>query len=465
MERKIKKEISLKTIFFRFLVQIILSWALILVLFISIMELLIIFNVILPADAIEMNISSWQETLTSDDSFTPDTLPTGTDYACFSMDGELLFTNMQQEALDTATSLIPASSETTANGSDVLINQSIYKLIYGRHQLLVLSYQLNAAFTSPLLQRIFPSAEPFLLLLLLFLVLADLIFFILHYAKKLEGELLLLQYASEQIYLRNLDFECRRTGICEFNRVLRSLLLLRDELRHSLKGQWQLQQQKKEQLSALAHDIKTPLTIIRGNAELLAESTLTDEQREYNSFIMENTRQIHDYVAQMLEISKEQLPSSSDCDLDELLSVLQKTAKNLSYEKKLIFSLHKENLPENLHLPEDSLKRILTNIIDNAVQYSPMGGTITMTAARIQISSSASMLVFTVTDNGCGFSKEALLLGTTEFYRADSSRSSKEHFGMGLAIANHLTQSLHGSLLLSNHAAGGACVTVQIPIP
>lgn len=457
MERKIAKEHSLKTFFFKFLIQVMLSWLAVCVIFVGILELLLRSHVLLPANTIEQDLQAWLTAVDASQPFSLDTLPNGVDYACFSAQKELLSGTLKKDSLSTASSF---ALDTSAS-SDLLVNQRVYKKIVNREQTLILTYQITATFSSPALRRLFPNVEPLLFLLFLLLFLSDLFFFILCYAKKLEKELTVLQYASTQIGLRNLDFEAHSTGITEINRILSSLLLLRDELKHSLTEQWQLQQQKREQLSCLAHDIKTPLTIIKGNAELLAESTLDATQKEYNSFILENTLQIQNYVSQMLEISKKQFSPASTCTLDELLAHIEKSARILCREKQLTFSLQKENLPEQLRLPEDPMMRILTNILDNAVQYSPKGGAIVLKASLEK--NAAPVLHFSITDEGVGFSKEALRCGTTAFYRADDSRSSREHFGMGLAIVKNLVKESNGSLLLSNRPESGAQVTVILP--
>ncbi len=261
---------------------------------------------------------------------------------------------------------------------------------------------------------------------------------------------------------KNLEFETRTTNITELNKVLDSLLLLREELRHSLKEQWQMEHQKKSQLSALAHAIKTPLTIIKGNAELLSESCLTEEQIKYNHFILENTEQIHHYVTQMLEVAKIDAapttcqttvpiaPAAVSCSFAYLLKHIEKTAQNLCLEKQL---------PENLLLPEDSMKRILYNLLDNAVQYSPVCGCITLLASVVAETLSVSLI-----DEGCGFHAEALRYADTAFYRGDHNRTSKEHFGMGLAIVKQLVTELGGTIAFANHPQGGAVVTITIPI-
>lgn len=491
MERKVKRRISLKTFFLKFLVQLMLSWILVVMLFAGILELLLLTRVMLPANAVESDIRAWLSEVDGSRSFPVGELPKEVDYACFSKSGELLAGNLSGEALKTARALAeemesaPATddgtgveaegaSEASLESSDTLNGRSVYKTISGTEEILVLKYQVTAVFSSPSLRRLFPSVEPFLLVLFLLLFLADVVFFILYYARRLEKELSTLQYASEQIALQNLEFESEGSRIAEISRVRQSLLVLRDELKKSLREQWQLQQQKREQLSSLAHDIKTPLTIIKGNSELLAESELNAEQEEYNSYIIENTLQIQHYVTRILEISKEQSAASVVMPLTEILASVEKSGAALCLEKQLTFRLQKEHLPEVL-LPEDAIKRILTNLLDNAVQYSPQGGTVTLTAAcdTADIRSFANpggssdtvpAITFTVTDEGSGFTKAALLHGTEEFFCEDESRSGREHFGMGLAIVDRLVKELGGSLTLSNAPDGGAVVSVRLPV-
>ena len=75
------------------------------------------------------------------------------------------------------------------------------------------------------------------------------------------------------------------------------------------------------------------------------------------------------------------------------------------------------------------------------------------------------MLQLCVQDEGEGFSPQALRLATTEFYRDDESRSSREHFGLGLSIASRIAADLGGTLRLENAPEKGALVTVSLPFP
>lgn len=465
MERKIKREYNFKKIFFRFLMHIILCWIVILVTWTALLEFAIITHIIQPSNAVETAVGNWLSAQDTQTSFSESTIPVGADYACFSPDRELLWSNMNADSLEQAVQFAFSEEDT------LLKKQSVSVKAVKEMQTLVITYQLRAVFTSPFMRRIFPSADLFLFLLLLLSLLSSLLYFVFRYARKIEQELVILQNVSEQIRAKNLEFETRTTNITELNKVLDSLLLLREELRHSLKEQWQMEHQKKSQLSALAHDIKTPLTIIKGNAELLSESCLTEEQMEYNHFILENTEQIHHYVTQMLEVAKIDAaptacqatvsiaPAAVSCSFAHLLKHIEKTAQNLCLEKQLRFVIKQEQLPENLLLPEDSMKRILYNLLDNAVQYSPVCGCITLLA-----SVAAETLSVSLIDEGCGFHAEALRYADTAFYRGDHNRTSKEHFGMGLAIVKQLVTELGGTITFANHPQGGAIVTIAIPI-
>ena len=131
-----------------------------------------------------------------------------------------------------------------------------------------------ARFASPLMRRLFPNAELFFFLLLFIMLAVDLVLIASGYARKLNRELQKLASAAEEIRQQNLDFNPQRTRLFEFNRIMDSLDRLKTDLNRALKEQWATEQQKKQQLAALAHDIKTPLSIVTGNAELLLESEI-----------------------------------------------------------------------------------------------------------------------------------------------------------------------------------------------
>ena len=150
----------------------------------------------------------------------------------------------------------------------------------------IVKYDLHMRYAYDKLNGIVPSLE------ILTPVLGVVLFFLHatllsgHFAKKLKRELRQLREVTEKIGQNDLEFETEPSQIKEIDDVMSSLSGMKEALKDSLTRQWDAQQQKKEQLAALTHDIKTPLTVIKGNAELLAETDLSVENRECTDAIL-----------------------------------------------------------------------------------------------------------------------------------------------------------------------------------
>ena len=472
LKRINKKERKLSTFFLRFLMEIVLSVILTGIVWLILLLLGIRLHITLPANYVEQQVRVFTDSLNMQDSVSPDMIPDGADYAIYHKDGLLQETNLPDSYLEKADSV--AASEQDLHLAD--ISGRIYQRLETDSQILVLTYRIRSVFANLTMRRLFPDIETVGLIVFFLLLILNLTFVIKQNARRLAKELLILQKAADQIREQNLDFKIAKTGIREFNQVADSLDALRKELSRSLEEQWSMQQQKKRQFAALAHDIKTPLTIVCGNAELLAETELDMEQTSYNQFVLKNAEQIQSYVTKMIETAKEDM---SDKDSDNALPVpfrqfldeLCENAKSLGHKKELSVSFTSETLPEYLPFPEALMKRILNNLLDNAIYYSPSHGTVTLHTCIItrenntaENSSVDSILQFTVSDEGCGFSAEALRLGTEEFYRDDTSRSDSSHFGMGLTIVKQLVDGMGGTLTLDNRPEGGGVVRVELPI-
>ena len=110
--------------------------------------------------------------------------------------------------------------------------------------------------------------------------------------------------ATEEISSQNLDFEIGHSNIKEFEDVLLSFSKMRGDLKMSLEKQWHAEQLQREQIAALAHDLKTPLTVIQGNIDLINETELDDEQCLYADYITESSSQISIYIKTLIDISR-----------------------------------------------------------------------------------------------------------------------------------------------------------------
>lgn len=240
--------------------------------------------------------------------------------------------------------------------------------------------------------------------------------------------------------------------IREFTATLQALQTMGQQLTDSLQRQWQLEQQRTEQVAALAHDLKTPLTIIQGNAELLAE---TAPAPELDAILRAGDR-AQQYLAALRSVGT--VPAARQrTDSHAFVAALADTANALCRPAKLHFVLQEQWQGQFLCAAPE-LSRALENMLDNAVRYTPAGGTVTLT-----ISKADGDVAFTVTDTGPGFTPEALHKAG-QFLYTDAARPGNGHQGLGLYLARSVAQAYGGKLVLANTGIGAQaqlCLPMQ----
>ena len=131
---------------------------------------------------------------------------------------------------------------------------------------MIVRYQMVAKFSDPFLREIFPNAEFLMLFIALLLFLTEAVLTARNFGRYLKRRLDTLTEIAAKVGQEDLDFEREYSDIREVDDVLGALFKMKEALQRSLEEQWESRRQKQEQIAALAHDIKTPLTIIRGNA-------------------------------------------------------------------------------------------------------------------------------------------------------------------------------------------------------
>lgn len=243
----------------------------------------------------------------------------------------------------------------------------------------------------------------------------------------------------------------------EFSATLQAMQTMGRELTDSLQSQWRMEQQRAEQIAALTHDLKTPLSIIQGNADLLAEDALSADQQTQVEAILRGTDRAQQYMAALRTAcappaTVETFPSHT------LVSELAETARALCAPAGVQLILN-EQWQGTLCAAQCDLLRATENLLDNAVRYTPRGGTVTLLVTKEK-----QDFVLRVTDTGPGFTPEALAKAGEMLY-TDAARSDAAHQGLGLYFARKVAQSHGGVLVLSNlPAAHGACAELRLPI-
>lgn len=366
-------------------------------------------------------------------------------------------------------------TETTLEGDDLdrameyaisgKINTNLnkqYLLVTRENEYVVLQYYIGSQFTNEWLYENFPSPEILLYFLIAINCIIVCVILTAKFAKNMRVQLSPLFEATRQVAGQNLDFEVGHSKIKEFEDVLCSFANMKDNLKISLEKQWHAEQLQREQIAALAHDLKTPLTVIQGNIDLISETELDAEQKLYAGYITESSEQMQSYIKILIDISRAAVGyqlRKEKVDFNEYIRKLNVQIGSLCKIKGIHLQENILSAPQILEIDGMLLERAIMNIVNNALDYSPQGGTI-----YVEVCNLGSNTQISIADEGNGFSREALQHAQERFFMDDQSRNSKLHFGMGLYITNSIMEQHNGQLILENSKdTGGAKVILKIP--
>lgn len=453
-----KREHSLRTLLLSYVVSLTVLSAISSLLILSLFSLSYRFGVVIPANQVESDLSALRSDIETSKVFNPNVLPDGTRYVFLTRDFKLKKSNMPVNLQEE--SLLNYQFKNAHGG------------IYGYFQsfersdgIVIVNYQLSPRYRNAWMNQYFPNADLMMIgsmmvsILLIFVVLT---FF---YANKLRQQLRPILRATEKIAEQDLDFQTSQSTIKEFNQVLSGLDHMRVALRESLMENWKAEQDKQNQISALTHDLKTPLTVSRGNAELLAMTPLNAEQMDLLKHFQKGITQVDAYVKELSELNKMSLTKSltlEDISAREFVEDIYDQTLSLAQTKQINVAFDKKDIKKEIigHWDRSLLNRAFMNIVSNAVEHTPSGSQLLLTA-RVE----EDEFTFICLDSGPGFSLESLEKATQLFYQEDKSRQSRNHSGLGLTIANDIVRLYHGSLSLSNDDnTGGAKVTIILPL-
>lgn len=454
-KRHARKTKKLRTVFiefvFGFCAMTFVSFALV----VAVFGLLFSKGIILPGYYGERMITEKKDLIAKCTTVTPEMIPDTCQYAVFTRNGRLLSGNLSAEAAGRAWNSV--------QGKDGNLDSMYhYSQISRKNEICVIRYSYMVQFRSAVLRHALPYPEQFFSVLLVCSFILEVFLLASFFGRRLVRKMENLQSATEKIQNQDLDFTVEPSGIQEIDEVLLSLDKMKETLKVSLKKQWKMEKERRKQISALAHDIKTPLTVVQGNADLLTDTVQTQEQAEYTAFIKESAEQMGQYIRTLIEISKAESGYSlckTQIESKTFLESICVQITALAALKKLELISEIKSVPVSFCADYDLLQRAVLNIVSNAADFSPEQGTL-----YFRVSAAENRLRFCVTDQGKGFSADALKNAALQFYMADQSRTSKAHYGMGLFIAKSIAEQHGGTLSIANSACtGGGEVTIEIP--
>ncbi|MCI9079018.1 MAG: HAMP domain-containing histidine kinase [Lachnospiraceae bacterium] len=382
-------------------------------------------------------------------------LPMGCRYLILDKNYQVVETSLGKKDLD-------AAMDYAISGK---INENLnkqYLLIKRNNEYVVLQYYIGSQFTNEWFYGHFPSPEVILYVLIAVNCIAVCVILTTKFAKNMRVQLSPLFEATEQVSRQNLDFVVGHSKIKEFEDVLCSFADMKNNLKISLEKQWTTEQLQREQIAALAHDLKTPLTVIQGNIDLMSETSLDDEQRLYAEYITESSGQIGFYIKTLIDISRTVAgyqPNLEEFDISGYMEQIEAQTNALCLTKGICLRMEKGINLGTFKADRLLLERAIMNVVANALDYSPPKGTI-----YADVQKANGFLYISITDEGGGFTLEALHHAQEQFFTGDKSRTSNMHSGMGLYITSSIIKQHNGQLILKNSdKTKGAQVIIKIP--
>ncbi len=222
---------------------------------------------------------------------------------------------------------------------------------------------------------------------------------------------------------------------------------------------------RKQLLADIAHELKTPLSVIQGNLEGMIDGVVDTDKEQLNSLFEESihlNRLINDLrdlsLAEAGQLSLEKAPA----DVNQLVSHAVGMVKRLAEEKKIQVECDLGGLPA-LEIDANRMRQVVFNLLTNAVRYTNTGGKVTV-ATAVEQREDKEWVAVSVRDTGQGIAPEDLPHIFDHFYRADKSRNRRSGgTGIGLAIVKQLVETHGGSVLVDSRPGEGSCFKVLLP--
>jgi signal transduction histidine kinase len=309
-----------------------------------------------------------------------------------------------------------------------------------------------------------------LLLLLAFAAVVSLAFAY-SVAGMLTAQLGVLSSAAKRLAEGDLTARVATHGSDEIGRLAAAFDDMAEQLQQAFVHERALEAGRRELISAVSHDLRTPLATTRAMVEALADGVVTNkaDTQRYLGLILQETQHMSRLIDDLFELS--QIDSGAlrlrcmSIDVAQLLS-------------ETVAAYHVPAAERDVHLDEtlgsglestriqadpDRLQRVLRNLLDNALHHTPAGGTI-----QVHASTADQDVHLSVSDSGPGVANDELERIFDRFFRSERSRRrdapAAAGAGLGLAIARGLIQAHHGRIWAEPSPLGGVSVQIRLPL-
>ena len=277
----------------------------------------------------------------------------------------------------------------------------------------------------------------------------------LFYRNKLKAPLLELTIASKKIAENDLNFHISYQSNDELGKLCSSYEIMRSTLENNFADMWRQVEDRKQLHAAFAHDLRTPLTVLKGYDEILKlnkDSMVKDTAVTMEKHII----RLENYINSMSKLRRleDAQPEYGKIQLQRYLKSLFESYLLLCEQSQLCLKFENNTTSKFLYLDKSFVSQVLDNLVSNSIRYANQ-------IIIITANERCNELVLSVSDDGPGFSYELLKNATNPYFTSEANRS--EHFGLGLYICKLLCEHHEGRLSLEN-LQDGAKVTAFFKI-
>ena len=317
-------------------------------------------------------------------------------------------------------------------------------------------------YDSSLVKEMFISGGVSVIVVISILILTNglLSFFV---ARSIIKPIKILENAALNIKNENLDRVISYDGKDEFTKVCIAFEEMRIRLKNSLHEQLKYEENRKELLSNISHDLKTPITAIKGYIEGIQDGIADSPQKveKYMNTVYSKTVLMNNLIDRLFLFSKLDLKRVQfNFQKISLITFMKDIIEELKFDySDLDFQMAEEDLEIFVSADSIHLHRVFINLIDNAAKYSNKE----TTTVQIKVNPLKEMIEISIKDNGAGISKEALPHIFERFYRSDPARSSQtEGSGLGLSISSQIITAHGGEIKAESSFDEGTTITFTL---
>ncbi|URM33854.1 PAS domain-containing protein [Cytobacillus firmus] len=234
---------------------------------------------------------------------------------------------------------------------------------------------------------------------------------------------------------------------------------------HDITELKKLEQMRKDFVANVSHELKTPITSIKGFSETLLDGAMENKQilNDFLNIILKESDRLQSLIQELLDLSKIEKQGFSlsiqQLDLADVLEDVVAIMKGKAAEKEIVLEYKRVDKPVYIVGDVHRLKQVFINIISNAISYTPNQGVVYISSAD-----TGSTVITEIRDTGIGIEAGEIPRIFERFYRVDKARSRNSGgTGLGLAIVKHLVEAHKGTISVKSEVGKGTAFIIELP--